>query len=153
MKPYATSEQIYAEWVKWRDSAGRPEDRTIPEGLGLIVREIAERMANASKYGGYPRALLEDMAGDAVLKVFRNLKNMKDEKRDSFFNYVTLTVQCSFWTTLAKHYRHANLVREVSLERLLEMDSRGMLDDRGRELMAEIRREHEKNNGKRKRGR
>lgn len=149
-KQYATSAEIYAEWVKWRDSAERPEDRTIPERLGLIVHEIAWRMANSSKYRGYPLALLDDMAGDAVLKVFRNLKNMKEEKRDSFFSYVTLCVQCSFWSTLAKHYRHANLVREISLERLLEMDSRGMLDDRGRRMLSEIRRGHEKNGGKRK---
>lgn len=150
MKPYATSEQIYAEWVKWRDSAERPEDRTIPEKLGLIVREIAERMANSSKYGGYPRALLEDMTGDAVLKVFRNLKNMREERREAFFNYVTLCVQCSFWTSLARHYRHVNLIRDLSLERLREMDSRGMLDDRGRQMLEEIRREQKKNGAKRK---
>lgn len=150
MKPYATSEQIYAEWVKWRDSAERPEDRTIPERLGLIVREIAERMANSSKYGGYPRALLEDMTGDAVLKVFRNLKNMREERRGSFFNYVTLCVQCSFWTSLARHYRHVNLIRDLSLDRLREMDSRGMLDDRGRQMLEDIRREQKKNGAKRK---
>ena len=75
---------------------------------------------------------------------------MREERRGSFFNYVTLCVQCSFWTSLARHYRHVNLIRDLSLDRLREMDSRGMLDDRGRQMLEEVRREHERNGGKRK---
>ena len=45
------------------------------------------------------------MIGDAYLKVVKNLKNMKEEYKDSFYSYIVLTIHSSFKATLAKHYR------------------------------------------------
>jgi len=126
---YLKSEDIHQQWLIWKNSAEEISERTIPEKLALQIRDIAVRMVSSKKYSGYDESLKEDMVGDAIIKVFKNLKNMKEEKKDQFFNYITLCVQCSFYSTLQKHYKHVNVVRDLALMRLHDLQDKGMLDE------------------------
>lgn len=118
---YLTNDMIYQEWVKWRDSAVDISQRTIPEKLALYVQQIAKGILLSRRFINYSDEIKEDLVSDAILKVFKNLKNMKEEKKDSFFNYITRTCYCSFYYTLSKHYKYVNARRkliEASLQKM-----------------------------------
>ena len=66
-------------------------------------------MSYSAQYRGYDEDFKKDMIGDACLKVLKNLKNMKEEYKDSFYSYVVLTIHSSFKATLAKHYRQLDI--------------------------------------------
>lgn len=135
---YLKSEEIYEQWLIWKSSAEKVSDRVIPEKLALQVKSIAVRMASSKKYSGYDESLKEDMVGNALVKVFKNLKNMKEEKKSQFFNYVTLCIQCSFYETLHKHYQHANLVRSLALKALHGLQDYGMLDKWSQQALSKL---------------
>lgn len=56
----------------------------------------------------YTPHMKEEMEQDACLKIMKNLKNMKEEKRKSFFNYWTCCCWTAFIVYLRNHYRHMN---------------------------------------------
>ena len=57
----------------------------------------------------------EDMESEALLKCIKNIKNFKKDYADKCFCYFTRCVEHSFWMTLAKHYKHINLQRDLIL--------------------------------------
>lgn len=71
--------------------------------------ELAQKVSYNSNYRGYDEDFKQDMIGDAYLKVVKNLKNMKEEYKDSFYSYIVLTIHSSFKATLAKHYRQLDI--------------------------------------------
>lgn len=119
---YLTNDMIYQEWVKWRDSAVDVSQRTIPEKLALYVQQIAKGILLSRRFINYSDEIKEDLVSDAILKVFKNLKNMKEEKKDSFFNYITRTCYCSFYYTLSKHYKYVNARRKLIEASLQQME-------------------------------
>lgn len=119
---YITNEMIYQEWLKWRDSADEVQDRTIPEQLALYVQQIARNITHTRSFSNYNDDLKDDLVSDALVKVFKNLKNMKEEKKDSFFNYISRTCYCSFYATLGKHYSYINARRKLTDEALQQME-------------------------------
>ena len=119
---YLTNDMIYQEWVKWRDSAVEISQRTIPEKLALYVQQIAKGILLSRRFINYSDEIKEDLVSDAILKVFKNLKNMKEEKKDSFFNYITRTCYCSFYYTLSKHYKYVNARRKLIEASLQQME-------------------------------
>ena len=119
---YLTNDMIYQEWVKWRDSAVDISQRTIPEKLALYVQQIAKGILLSRRFINYSDEIKEDLVSDAILKVFKNLKNMKEEKKDSFFNYITRTCYCSFYYTLSKHYKYVNARRKLIEASLQQME-------------------------------
>lgn len=62
------------------------------------------------------------MISDAYLKVVRNLKNVKEQYKDSLFSYFTNTCWCAFVTYLQKHYKYVNLKRQLILDALQNMN-------------------------------
>lgn len=66
-------------------------------------------MSYNSNYRGYDEDLKQDMISDAYLKVVKNLKNMKEQYKDSFYSYIVLAIHSSFKATLNKHYKQVNL--------------------------------------------
>ena len=58
----------------------------------------------------------EDMVSAALEKCIRNIKNYRTEYADRCFNYYTRCAEHAFWTYLARHYRHVNVVRSMALE-------------------------------------
>lgn len=119
---YLTNDMIYQEWLKWRDSAVEVQDRTIPEKLALYVQQIARGISHTRSFSNYNDELKADLVSDALVKVFKNLKNMKEEKKDSFFNYISRTCYCSFYATLAKHYKYINARRKLTDAALQQME-------------------------------
>ena len=103
------SEDIYREWQIWKNSADEVKDRTITDKLGFYIMELARKVSYSAQYRGYGEDFKQDMIGDAYLKVVNNLKNMKEEYKDSFYSYVVLAIHSSFKATLAKHYRQLDI--------------------------------------------
>lgn len=58
----------------------------------------------------------EDMVSAALLKCAKNIKNYKKERAASCFNYYTKCTEHAFWETLGKHYKHMNMVRQMTLD-------------------------------------
>ena len=59
--PYLTSDQIYAEWVKWRDSNPDPSKRTISPTLGKYIMMVATHMLRMPQFSGYPSHVKDDL--------------------------------------------------------------------------------------------
>lgn len=77
---------------------------------------IATHLLGDSRYRNYPKDLHEDMVSEAVLKCIKNIKNFKKEYADRCFNYFTRCCEHAIWTLLSKHYKHVNLIRELTLD-------------------------------------
>ena len=56
------------------------------------------------------------MISDAVVKMIKNIHNYKKEYADKCFNYLTRCCEHSFWSTLSKHYKYMNMVRQLTLD-------------------------------------
>ena len=72
---YCTNKELYAELVKWRDSAEKPEDRVMSEELGRMMIAIGTKVLNRSEFRNYTKELKEDMASFGYYKIIRGLKN------------------------------------------------------------------------------
>lgn len=66
------------------------------------------------------------MAQEACLKIIRNLKNMKEEKRKSFFSYWSCCCYSAFVTYLRKHYKRTNEQRQYLLDTLQAASDMGV---------------------------
>lgn len=109
-QPYLTSAQL-SEALEESQKLGRPTEQVCQ-----YFKLIAQHLLGDSRYRNYHKDLHEDMISDAILKCIRNIKNYKPEYADCSFNYFTRCVEHSFWTTLGKHYKHMNNVRNISLD-------------------------------------
>ena len=56
------------------------------------------------------------MISDAVVKMIKNIHNYKSQYKDKCFNYWTRCCEHSFWSTLGKHYKYMNMVRQLTLD-------------------------------------
>ena len=66
------------------------------------------------------------MAQEACLKIIRNLHNMKEEKRKSFFSYWSCCCYSAFITYLRKHYKRTNEQRQYLLDTLQAASDMGV---------------------------
>ena len=60
------------------------------------------------------------------MKIIRNLKNMKEEKRKSFFSYWSCCCYSAFVTYLRKHYKRTNEWRKYLLDTLQAASDMGV---------------------------
>ena len=60
------------------------------------------------------------------MKIIRNLKNMKEEKRKSFFSYWSCCCYSAFVTYLRKHYKRTNQHRQYLLDTLQAASDMGV---------------------------
>lgn len=111
---YVDNADLLREWHDWLSSGETPETRTISDELARMMMTIADRILQSRYFCGYPQAAREDMAGESVLKMIRNLKNYKADK-GTLFSYLSRICFCSNATYLKKHYRIRNAEREMSL--------------------------------------
>lgn len=77
---------------------------------------IATHLLGDSRYRNYPSDMHDDMISDAIVKMIKNIHNYKPEYKDKCFNYFTRCCEHSFWSTLGKHYKHMNMVRQMTLD-------------------------------------
>ena len=117
---FIDSQEIWAEISNWKNT------NQISPRLGQIFYEIAENMTKHPRFNRYDIELKKDMIGNAVLKMIRNLRNFKYEKRNQSFSYCSCIAWTSFIDTLKKHYKYINRQREM-MTRLIEgLNSRKM---------------------------
>lgn len=76
---------------------------------------IAQHMTTMPQFNGYRPEDKEEMVQEACIKIIKNLHNMKEEKKGSFFSYWTMIVYTAFITYLRKHYAYINKKRHMLL--------------------------------------
>lgn len=87
---------------------------------------IAEHLLRDHRFRGYPRAMKEDLASDALLKSIKNIKNFKVEYAEKAFGYFTRCIEQEFFKSLGKHYKQENIKRdqmEMYLESLRKINA------------------------------
>lgn len=109
-QPYLTSEQLSIELEKSQ------QQNAPTEQVCIYFKMIATHLLGDLRYRNYPRDLQDDMVSDAIMKMIKNIHNYKPEFKDKCFNYWTRCCEHSFWTTLGKHYKHMNMVRQMTLD-------------------------------------
>lgn len=117
---FISSDEIWQEIINWKNT------NQISPRLGQIFYEIAENMTKHPRFNRYDIELKKDMVGDAVLKMCKNLKNFKEEKRNQSFSYCSCIAWTSFMDTLKKHYKHINRQREMFTRLIEGLESRRM---------------------------
>ena len=113
---------IYDEWLKWRNSATEVQDRRVSEQLGKYILDIATKIMRTNSFRGYTEDMKQDMVSEAVLKCIKNLKNLKEERKGSFFNYLTRCCYCAFYYFLSRYYKHVNIRRELVRKAVDELE-------------------------------
>ena len=109
-KPYLTSEQLSVELE-------RSQKQNAPtEQVCIYFKMIAQHLLGDSRYRNYPKQLQEDMVSAALEKAIKNIHNYKPQYKDKCFNYWTRCVEHAFWSTLGKHYKYMNMVRQMTLD-------------------------------------
>ena len=108
--PYLTSEQLSVELEKSQ------QQNAPTEQVCIYFKMIAQHLLGDSRYRNYPKELQEDMVSAALEKAIKNIKNYKPQFKDKCFNYWTRCVEHAFWSTLGKHYKHMNMVRQLTLD-------------------------------------
>ena len=56
------------------------------------------------------------MVSAAMEKSIKNIHNYKPQYKDKCFSYWTRCVEHAFWSTLGKHYKYMNMVRQMTLD-------------------------------------
>jgi len=88
---------------------------------------LAQRIMTSRHFYNYPQYMKDEMIQDGCLKIIANLKNMKEEKRKSFFAYWTRCVWTAAIVYLGKHYKYMNNKRKLMLEAIAEAASQSNL--------------------------
>lgn len=106
------NDEIYREWRAWVASSPVVEKRQPSERFGELMLEIAKNLLLSPKFANYGWSDKEEMTSEAVLKMMRNLKNVREDKRNSLFSYFTLCANCAYLTYLRKKYRRLELMAD-----------------------------------------
>lgn len=84
---------------------------------------LSRHIMENRRFVRYPEQMKEDMVQDGVLKIIKNLKNMKEGYKDSFFAYWSMCVFTSAYSYLKKHYNNINQRRELLVDALNDVYS------------------------------
>lgn len=120
---YLTSDEIYDEWKKWKKTG------VISETMGQQMLTLADHVMKSHSFCGYPYQMKQDMIQEGVIKIMKNLKNMKEEYHGSFFSYWTRCVWTSSIVYLREHYKEVNMRRQMILDKLEELKCDGKSED------------------------
>ena len=112
---YLTSDEIYDEWKQWKETG------VISERMGKQMLTLANRVMTSHHFNGYPQYMKDEMVQEGVIKIIKNLHNMKEEYKSSFFSYWTRCVCTSSIVYLKKHYKDVNKRKQLMLDCLEEM--------------------------------
>lgn len=110
------NDEIYREWKKWEASSPIVEERQPSERFGELMLEIAKNLLLSPRYVGYGWEDKEEMVGDAVLKMMKNLKNIREEKKNSLFSYLTLCADCAYATFLRRKNRRMKFMEDYKAD-------------------------------------
>lgn len=79
-------------------------------------------------FNRYPQHMKDDMVQDGIVKIVKNLKNLKAEKKTGFFSYWTHCVFTAGIVYLAKYYKYINNKRQMILEAIESIESEGEIE-------------------------
>lgn len=109
-QPYLTSDEIYEEWRKWKSTG------VVSDAFAKQMILVGQHMMTMPAFIGYSQEVKDEMVQEGCLKIIKNLKNMKEEKRSGFFSYFTTCVWSSCMSYLRKHYKQMNNRRQFLLD-------------------------------------
>ena len=133
---YLTSDDIYEEWKKYKETG------VVSEKMGEQMLTLARHVMEHRKFVRYSQEMKDEMVQDGVLKILKNIHNMKSEFRKSFFNYWTRCVFTAAVVYLAKHYKRVNLKRQLYLDALVQAHNNiAQNDPKTIELISELERQ------------
>lgn len=95
----------------------------ISERMGEYMLTLSRHIMQNRRFVRYPEQMKDDMVQEGVLKIVKNLKNMKAGYKDSFFAYWSMCVFTSAYSYLKKHYKNINQRREMLAEALNDVYS------------------------------
>ena len=110
--------------------------------MGKYMLLLCERMLTNPRFRAYPEWLKDEMKQEGCLKILRNLKNMREDKKGSFFSYWTITAWTAYIVVLGKYYEEKNQRRQLLVNALRDAkhDNICALDENFiRQLEAEIK--------------
>lgn len=84
------------------------------------MKLLSDNILKHPNFNGYSKQDKEDMGMEMCEKMIRNLKNMKEQNKRSFFSYLNACCFCAAYTFLRKHYKELNRKREMALKELEE---------------------------------
>ena len=108
-----TSAQIYEQWKNWKETG------IISDQMAKMMLEVARKITGNHRFCGYDEEMKRDMVQEAVLKIIKNLKNMKEEHHDSFFGYWSMTVYSAFYNFLNKWHKEQERKKQLTKDTLL----------------------------------
>lgn len=122
---YLTSDEIYEEWKQWKETG------VISERMGKQMMTLAQNVITSHHFSGYSKEMRDDMISDGVMKIIKNLHNMKEEYKSSFFSYWTRCCWTAFIVYLSKHYKNINRKKQLMIDYLEEMRTTNPLLNQG----------------------
>ena len=136
---YVTSDQLYNEWLVWRQTG------EVTPKLGEYMLLISQGVMKTRSFNRYSPDIRDDMIQEGVLKQVKNLHNLKPEKRQFFFAYLTRCVFTAAITYLSHYYKDLNTKRELILETMEKIQNEGDITGQSqtpqfKQLMEDLRR-------------
>ena len=123
---YVQEEDLVKQLQEWKDSAPNIEDRIIPEGLAQNILLIATHLLRHKRFVRYPQQDKDDMRQEAIIKCFKNLKNI-DTTKGTAFSYLTRVCWTAYIVYLGNYYKDLNHKKELLVEAIGQIENeRGM---------------------------
>lgn len=118
MANYLTNDEIYKEWKVWKETG------VVTEEFGRQMKLMTDHILQHPNFNRYSIQDKEDIAMAMVEHMMRNLKNMHEKARRSFFNYLNACCFSAAYSWLRKHYSHVNRMRRLILQELEEWQTK-----------------------------
>lgn len=96
--------------------------------MGKQMLTLAQHVMEMRYFNRYPQHMKDDMVQDGVVKIVKNLKNMKEEKKTGFFSYWTHCVFTAGIVYLSKHYKYINNRRQMILDAIENVEAEGEIE-------------------------
>lgn len=102
---YVNNKDFLAALVEYKVKRKKSEDAgkgqpTVPDYIGVCIREIATRWTSKPQYASYP--FRDEMISDAIENCFMYLHNFNEEKTQNPFAYFTQIIKFACWRRIER---------------------------------------------------
>ena len=122
---YVGKRELMAELQLYNDTVDPEHPELLGEAseeLGIMLIKIASRYASKPNFYGY--TFKDDMVGDAILRMLKNLGKIDlEHPRCNPFSYLTMICHNVFLAWISKSKRRETTKREVARSRLLDLEN------------------------------
>lgn len=109
---YVGTKELKAELQKYFDSGSCPEERIISRELGEMLIKISTRYASKPCFSGY--YYKSEFISEAIYKMVQQLSKINlAHPRCNPFSYLTCICYCVFISTIKRHNKNAERLREL----------------------------------------